>query len=236
MIQLKSKFLTAMAALALSTSVGATLIGQQVTITGPAGTPGCGQSIGDPNAATSSTVTVGTGIECTITDGSTTGVSGAMTTNSDQITIDISDSAIVFGFISSDTEWNWLQPSGGDFTFTISDLFWLDSAGSIITDSYIESIFVNPLAENVTHEGDAPEVDADTGAVGNNTLEFTVFNSPEALVWSGCDNFTNDICATLTVDITGAHPTPPPIDTPEPTTLALLGLGLAGLGMRRKKV
>lgn len=157
-------------------------------------------------------VTVGSGVECRVQDISTE--------LDDVIDVDIQDSRIVFDILD-------VGQSGGGFLWTdrpvvfdvmVSGLTWVnDPNAAIASISVMTELFGTP------------------GTIGDpNTVGATQTGANEVSLNFGDVNLAScgsALCARVTVDIT------PEMHSalPEPGTLALFGLGLAGLGFAARR-
>ena len=157
-------------------------------------------------------VTVGVGVECRIGD--------TPSLDDDAIDIDIQDSRIVFDVLDVSTGGFDFLWGTAPFVFdvVISGLTWVDDPSAAIASIAVTT----ELFGTSFSVGNPNTIGAVQSGANQVTLNFGDLNR------MGCQT---PLCARVTVDITPEHSV-----LPEPGTLALFGLGLAGLGLvaRRK--
>ncbi len=156
-------------------------------------------------------VTVGGGVECRIQD--------TPTELDDVIDIDIQDSRVVFDILD-------VGQSGGGFLWTdspfvfdvvVSGLTWVnDPSAAIASISVTTELFGTPGTVGAPNTVGAMQTGANEVSLNFADVNRTVCGSA--------------LCARVTVDITPEHS-----DLPEPATIALFGLGLAGLGLAARR-
>lgn len=156
-------------------------------------------------------VTVGDGVECSFQDFSTL--------LSSTIAIDVQDSSVIFEFSAPNTGGSLFVFNTQPFTFdvVVSGLIWVDDP-----DASIASIDVTT------------ELFGTPGTIGTPDGISAAQSGPNAITLTFDDLVRTDcptvVCARLTVDIQ-----PEQSQLPEPGSLALFGLGLAGLGVALQK-
>lgn len=124
------------------------------------------------------------------------------------------------------------QYGPGDFSYNISGL----PLGQPISLMYWTSAFVQ-VNPGVLEQGSSFSAFANY----SNTYELMgidLFDSNEALItnWTLTDLASNEVVFNQSGRVSGASPAPSTdVDVPEPGTLALLGMGLAGIGLMRRR-